>query len=210
MGYRAKNETELDRLDDDALFEQIKAAREAGDQDQFRSAIGVFAWRRSENVFARIRLKVGDIEDAWDLVQLVMLHALKVKFKGEHIGEFVSLLHKITSRRIADYYSGKTLESDPLVEEGGDDDELWGEVPSVEDFSGHSTTLAVYEQALEELSDRHRMVVEQTIKGLSAKEVADEVNAVFVDEEISMTDANVHQIMKRFRNVLDPHLRSEL
>ena len=97
-----------------------------------------------------------------------------------------------------------------MVEEGGDDDDLWGEVPSVEDFSGHSTTLAVYEQALEELSDRHRMVVEQTIKGLSAKEVADEVNAVFVDEEISMTDANVHQIMKRFRNVLDPHLRSEL
>lgn len=209
MDFRAKNEHELDRLLDDPLFEHIKAAREVDDQDQFKLAIGILANRRAGNIFARIRLKVRDDEEAWDLVQIVMLHALKAKFDGEHIGEFVSLLHTITARRIADYHDKNRLETDPLVEDGSDEDELWGEVPSVEGFDDYSNSLAIYEQALEELSDRHRMVVEHTVTGLSAKEVADEVNAIFVDEEIPMTDANVFQIMKRFRTQLDPDLREE-
>lgn len=209
MDFRDKSETELGRLDDDAVFEHLKAAREGGHQDQYKKAIGVLAWSRYDTVFARIRLKVGDLEDARDLVQVVMFHAIKAKFDGEHVGQFVSLLHTITDRRIADFHSAKRLETDPLVEDGGEEDDPWGQVPSVEGFDDHSNSLAVYEQALEELSDRHRMVVEQTVRGLSAKEVADEVNAIFVEEEIPMTDANVHQIMKRFRTHVDSDLRME-
>lgn len=209
MGFRGRSEGDLDALDDDALFEYIKEARNAGEQTHLRSAIGILTWRREGNIFARIRLKVGDIEDAEDLAQLVLLHALKMQFDGEHIGEFVSLLNTITSRRIADYYSANRLETDPLAEENGEDEDLWGEIPSVEDFTGHSNSLAVYERALEELEDRHRMVVELTVKGLAAKEVADEVNSIFVDEATPMTDANVHQITKRFRDALFPTLKME-
>lgn len=209
MGYREKSESQLDLLDDDALFGQIKAARKAGDQDQFKTAIGILAWRREGNVFARIRLKVRDLDLAEDLTQLVLFHAMKANFKGEHIGEFVSMLNVITSRRIADHYSANTLDTAPLAEENGEDEDLWGEVPSIEDFSGHSGSLAIYEQALEELNDRPRMVVELTVKGLAAKEVADEINAVFVEESTAMTDANVHQIMKRFRDSLSPTLNLE-
>ncbi|MBK8293714.1 MAG: sigma-70 family RNA polymerase sigma factor [Solirubrobacterales bacterium] len=208
MGYRAKNEWDLDALEDDDLFEQLKAARAAGDSEQLKLAIGILAWRREGNVFARIRLKMGDMEEAEDLTQIVLLDAMRAKFDGEHIGEFGSMLNVITSRRIADFYSKNSLDTDPMVEEGSGDDDLWGQELSVGDFVDHSNSLAVLEQALEELDDRHRMVVELSVKGGPAKEVADDVNAVFVDVEIAMTDSNVHQIMKRFRDFLNPLLKA--
>lgn len=196
------SENDLASLDDDELFEYIKQARNSGDDGAMQTAIGIFAFRREGNIFGRIRLKVGDLEDARDLTQEVILNAMKTSFKGEYIGELGSLINVITSRRIADYHSKNRLETDPLAEENSDDDDFWGELIADDDFTRYSETLAVYRQELGKLSPRHQMVVEYCVKGYSAKEVADEVNSCFVDEETAMTNSNVDQIFKRFRDRL--------
>jgi len=202
LGFRKKSENELASLDDDELFNYIKQARRAGEDGAMETAIGILAFRREGNIFGRIRLKVGDIEDARDLTQEVLLNAMKVKFKGDYIGELGSLIKVITNRRIADYHAKNNLDTDPLAEENSDEEDFLGEFVSEGDFTAHSETLAVYCQELERLNERHRMVVEYCVKGYSAKEVADEVNSVFVDEKTAMTNSNVDQIFKRFRDTL--------
>ena len=73
-----------------------------------------------------------------------------------------------------------------------------------DDFADEIDTESVIEQAMDELSGPHRAVVEfYVFEGLSAKETADQVNMSCKDELTQpMTDANVHQIAKRFRERL--------
>jgi RNA polymerase sigma factor (sigma-70 family) len=209
LGSEDRNDDRLASLNDDDLIEEIQLAREAGDQQQIRKCLGRLAWSRYDYVLARVQLKISETY-AEDVAQEVMMSALKASFDGNYIGEFGSMLNTIIRRRIADFHSKPRLETDPLVEENSDDENTWGEVPSSEDFSGARDSLSVIEAALEELSERHRMVVRLTMDGYRAKEVADRVNS-FYDDESAMTDANVHQIMKRFRDDLDDQLegRSE-
>ena len=60
------------------------------------------------------------------------------------------------------------------------------------------------EEALSDLSGPHRATVQfYVFDGLSAKEAADQVNMSCEDELTQpMTEANVHQIAKRFRERL--------
>ncbi len=205
MNFRPKNEHELDPLSDEQLIAEIVAARNAGDNDAARAALGVLAFRRYDDVRRRILLKVP-LEDADDVASEVFISALKSAFDGTSVGEFVNWLQTITKRRVADYHRGRPDEPDlPLAEEGGDEKDAWGEHLADDDFADAVDTEAVIEQALSDLSKPHRAVVELYVfEGLSAKETADQVNMSSNDELAKpMTNANVHQIAKRFRE----HLR---
>ena len=113
------------------------------------------------------------------------------------MGEFVNLLHTVTDRRIADYH--RKLEGkprlDPLPEEHEEDEDVWGVAGVEADFSGGVDTQAVLDQALGELSEAHRMVVELYLEGYSAKETAEKVNNELGDAlDKPMTESNAHKI----------------
>ena len=204
MNFRRKNEPELDRLPDDELIAEIVAAREAGDNDAARAALGVLAYRRYDDVRRRILLKVRR-EDADDVAQEVFISALKSAFAGTSVGEFVNWLQTITRRRIADYHRARPDSPDaPLAEEEGGDEEGRGTVLPDDDPTDVVDTESVIEEAMSELSRPHRATVELYVfGGFSAKETADQVNMSCKDElTTEMTEPNVHQIAKRFRERL--------
>ena len=200
LGNGHQSEGDFASMSDDDLIAQIRLAREAGDKDRIKICLGQLAWRRYGIVHARVLNKVPE-EHAEDVVQEIMFSAIDASFDGDYIGQFGSLLNTITQRRIADFHASRPPETDPLAEENSDDENTWGEVPEDDDFTDALDSLAIVEAALADLSERHRMVAKLSLEGFRAKEVADRVNEAFTDEP-EMTDANVHQIMKRFRDEL--------
>lgn len=210
LGFSARSENFLASLDDDGLIEHIRQARTAGETDQIKLAISILAHKRFGDVFARIRLRFSgaSIPDAEDIAMTVMEHACKASFDGDHVGQFVNMLHTITDRRIADFLDRKRLDTDPLEAENLDDENVYGSQLGSEDFSEALASQKVYEAALGELSEKHRLTVTLTVAGFAASEVADRVNEDHPDEVPPMTAPNVHQIMKRFRDQLAPQIKA--
>ncbi len=204
MNFRPKNEAELARLSDDELIAEIATARDAGHNDAARAALGVLAFRRYDDVRRRILIKVP-YEDADDVASEVFISALKSAFDGNSVGEFVKWLQTITKRRVADYHRARPDEATlPLAEEGDAEEDGRGVRPIEGDFSGAIDTEAVIEQALGELSRPHRATVGfYVFDGFSAKQAAEQVNMSCRDGLTQpMSEANVHQIAKRFRERL--------
>lgn len=131
----------------------------------------------------------------------VMTSAVRAAFDGKSVGQFVSLLHTITDRRIADYHRRLKLDTDPLPEENRESDDIWGDGAVDDDFTSKADLLSVIDQAMDELSEVHQSVVDLFVFDKeTAKETAEEVNILFGgDLNTEMTDSNVHQIAKRFR-----------
>jgi RNA polymerase sigma factor (sigma-70 family) len=204
LNFRPKNEHELDRLSDDELIAEIVAARDAGDNDAARAALGVLAFRRYDDVRRRILIRVPR-EHADDVAQEVFISALKSAFDGTSVGEFVKWLQTITNRRIVDFHRARPDEPDlPLAEEEAGEEGGHGVRPAEGDFSGGIDTEAVIEQAMDELSEPHRVTVQLYVfEGHKAKETAEQVNMSCKELlDTPMTEANVHQIAKRFRERL--------
>jgi len=202
LDFRRKTEHELDLLDDDALIAYIAAARAAGDHDAARAALGLLANRRLPDLIRRISMK-APASDVEDLAMETLASALRSTFDGEHTGEFVNWLNTICDRRVADFHRKPRLEQEPLPEEHEEAEEIWGEGATSSDFSDAADVRAVIEQLLAELSEAHRRVVELYVfEGYSAKQTADQVNMESPDLNPQMTEDNVHQIAKRFRDEL--------
>ena len=153
----------------------------------------------------RVLIKVPR-EDADDVAQEVFISALKSAFDGNSVGEFVNWLQTITKRRVADYHRARPDDPRPAAGRGG-----WRRRRTVRgvrltdgDFTEAIDTESVIQQAMDELSGPHRATVELYVFGaLSAKEAAAQVNMSCEDELTQpMTEANVHQIAKRFRERL--------
>lgn len=200
MDFRARSESDLASLNDDDLIDHISQAREAADVAQMRAGIGVLTFRRIDMVRAKIQLKVDKDEDVEDLTMTVLTNALTARFEGEHMGEFVNMLHTITQRRIADFYSRKTLDTAPLAEENEGEDETFGERLSVDGHEDPVLVETLIRADLGELSETHRRVVALYLDGLPADGIAERVNQALGDHDSLMTAPNVHQITKRFRD----------
>ncbi|MDQ3647608.1 MAG: sigma-70 family RNA polymerase sigma factor [Actinomycetota bacterium] len=190
--FRERPEQELIGLSDDELIDYIRRARAAGRVDAMTDALRILVFGYQGIVERRVALKVPR-EDIEEVADAALESAFGAAFSGESVGEFRSWLNRITSRRIADYWrrrEGKP-ELDPLPSEHEGDDAVWGAIASVE-FEG--TAIAAQravDQALSEISEAHRHVVEGFIfEDRPAAEVADE-QGTSVD--------NVHQIASRFR-----------
>ncbi len=118
LNFRPKTENELDRLSDDQLIVEIVAARDAGDHDAARAALGVLAFRRYDDVVRRVLIKVPHA-DAEDVASEVFISAMKSAFDGTSVGEFVNWLQTITKRRIADYHRAAPEQARPAARRGG-------------------------------------------------------------------------------------------
>jgi DNA-directed RNA polymerase specialized sigma24 family protein len=203
--FRRLNHSELDRLSDEGLIAYIREAHARGVRPALEDGFGVLVFRHERNVKLRVRIKVPP-SDVDDVAQEALFSAARAALEGREIANFKGLLNKIVSRRIADYTDRRASRprTEPLVEEHGDDERIWGDVPSVEAENGAVEAQSAIDQAYAELSRVHQAVVDHYVFGaLSAKETTDQINALFEgDPELTtpMTNDNVHQIAKRFRD----------
>jgi len=209
-------EHRLQDLGDDKLIEHVIAARDAGDLSQARMAMSILAFGHYQRVYVMVSLKVpADSVD--DVAQEVMAHALKSSFDGRSVGQFVSWLKTITSRRIADFTERATRDRErqagPLT--GDEDDEVRADALGVDGGQSQVEVTEIVMGALEQTDDPvHRRVVELYGPGefgfaeLSAREVASAVNEEARDGDSTMSEGNVHKIYQRFRDRVRAALES--
>ena len=198
------SEDELQRLTDDELIAYIRKAADAGRRDCAATATAILCWRRFDDVVRRVSMRVP-APDVEDVAMTAILDAIRSAFKGVSKGEFVKWLNTIVSRRIADYHRAKEGKPPltPLPTENLDDDEVWGEEPSEPDHTGEVHVQSVIDACLAKLSPPHRAVVERNVfEDLSAQDTAAQVNEAFPDLDPPMSDQNVHQIVRRFRQAV--------
>jgi RNA polymerase sigma factor (sigma-70 family) len=202
MDFERRLPHELDHLSDEELIAYAVAAREAGEVDAMADALAVIANRRLPDLTRRARVKVPP-QDAEELAVQAMGEAVLARFEGTSVGEFVKLMHTVLSRRIADYYEKRerTVETTDLPDEhGGDDDDLRRDVAISPSETGAVDVQSVIDQALDELSEQHRRVIELYVfEDLSAENTADQVNTEFPDSNPQMSVDNVQQIKARFK-----------
>jgi RNA polymerase sigma factor (sigma-70 family) len=201
MDFERRLPHELDHLNDEELIAYAVAAREAGEVDAMAAALAVIGNRRLSDLTRRARNKVPT-QDAEELALQAMGEAVLARFEGTSVGEFVKLMHTVLSRRIADYYEKRerTVETTDLPDEHGDDDDLRRDVAISPSETGAVDVQSVIDQALDELSEQHRRVIELYVfEDLSADDTADQVNAEFPDSNPKMSVDNVQQIKARFK-----------
>lgn len=204
MEFDPKSENQLGLLDDDDLIEYISAARDAGQQDQMRTGLGIFVFRRRSQIVNRIRLKVDSDHDIEDLTMRVITDVMAARFDGTYTGEMVNLINTVTQRRIADFCERRSrIDEVPLPGTGGDDESRGPEPDSGEDFPGEVEMVEIITNAIDGLSESHALVVRLSLTGLPGASVAERVNHLLPGSKNPMTEANVHQIMKRFRGRIE-------
>ena len=213
--FRTLNDNELSALTDEELIALQADARQASRPQDATLALGHLLNRHRYRVLAWVQLKTP-ADDVEDVVSEVTMSAISSVLEGTTVGEYVEWLRTIVHRRVADYHRRKEAQPQfqPLPEEHEADEEIWeskrGRKPEAQDNHADEVLLRDFIQpALDELSDVHRRVIELGGPlGLGfdhrpAKEVASQINDQFAGKlDDSMTDANVHKILSRFRNRL--------
>ncbi len=197
--FRPLKEHELSSLSDQQLIDYVGAARDADKLDDAQTALGVLVFRHYANVRGRVRMKIP-ADDVEDIAMEAVTSAIRSAFDGTSRGEFHGWLHKIVSRRIADYHGKNTIDTTPLPEEHGDDESVWGVSGIEPDPTTAVDVESVIEQALGELSEPHRLVIQKyAFEDLSAADAAAAVNSELPDLNPVMSEQNVNQIVSRFR-----------
>lgn len=178
MSFRPRAQHDLERLDDDALIAYMREAGAAG-HESARLALAMLAYGYRSRVRARVSMKVPD-QDVDDVTDEILAKAMSSTFDGSHGGQFGSWMNTITRRSIADYHrrGPGRVKADPLDERDA--------VPAgdeVETGDALARTVAA-------LNPEHRRVIELWLSGYGAQEID------------GVSDANVHQIVSRFRRAL--------
>ncbi len=205
MPFERRLPGDLDRLDDEDLIAYAIDAREAGELDSMKNALAVIGHRRFGDLVRRARLKTPD-SDAEDVAGQALSDAVLAKFEGRSVGEFVSMMHTILARRIADYHGRVERRPDTTLlpeEHQGDDDGPRRDAGVSDPEIGKVDAQSVVDQVLGELSDQHRRTVELYVfDDLSGKDAANQVNEEFPDSNPKMSVENVQKIASRFRQDL--------
>lgn len=198
LKFRAKSEYELSQLSDDNLVAYLVAARDAGQVGTVRLAAGMLVWRRYDVLVALVRAKVDDDQDIEDIVQQILEDTMKAAFKGEHTGEFFSLMKTIQERRVADFYAKKSR-TPKQVGSYDDGSSPLDRITDDDDLIAGSIAEAALDKVLDEYSGRDRIVITMKMDGHRAREIAERVAQSGVESGAGMSPANVDQIFSRFR-----------
>lgn len=211
-GKDCLSESELDRLSTEQLLDYVVEQRELGRPRCAKPALALLAWGYWNYVCLQVgRLKNAEDED--DVAQQVMESAIKSAFDGRTVGEFVTWLKVIAKRRRADYWRERKRKPDavPLPDGSRDDeDTLFRPEPGVEDETDAVAFREAAGRVLELRSETHQLVIraygpnEIGYMGLNARETAAHVESVHLGT--TMSEANVHQIWKRFKTELEREL----
>jgi RNA polymerase sigma factor (sigma-70 family) len=205
LGFREKKDYELDRLADEELIAYLVRARRAANHAAAELAMAIFANRHFDDLARSAMLKLKHWEDAEDCAQQAIEGVLKTAFRGEVVAEAMGLLYRILGRRIADLYRDRERRPvpDALPEDLDDDDRRRGDVAVEQDATGAIDLRDVAERRYEQRSPAHRLVIDLYVYGgYGGVETATMVNDAFPDLDPPMSESNVHQIAKRFREDL--------
>src|SRR5204863_4503856 len=200
--FRPLNETELDRLDSDALIAHIREASDLGRPEDARRALGVLVFRHWDDVRRRVSIKIptADIED---VAMNAATSAIKSAFDGTAVGQFVNWLNRIVDRRVADYHRKPSVDEEPLPEEHSQGEDIWGSSAIVEPDTGTIEVQQLIERAMPDNAIHREVIDRYVFEDLGAEYAAERINETFGDElERPMTVDNVHQIASRFRATL--------
>jgi RNA polymerase sigma factor (sigma-70 family) len=200
--FRRLNDAQLDRLTDDELIAYLRDARAHEDVEAATLALQMLVYGYIDTVAYRVALNLRDSPDhvVEEITGRVVVSAITSAFRGESVGEFRSFMNRIIERRIADYLRTKRVREVPLAEEHQDEPDVRGATVEAPDETGEVLVQALIDQALAELSEVHRAVVElHVFCAASAKETAEVVTRHFPDLQPPMGENNVHQIGSRFR-----------
>jgi len=189
--FRPLDEAALERLDDEALIAYMREARTSGDPSA-ALALAILVFGHWPNVERRVRMKVPGVH-VEDLTGDIVADAIASAFEGKSVGEFVSWLNTITQRSIADFYRrgpGRMKQLD--------------EPPSEPAESSEAGVVAVrdsIERVMATLRPDHQRMVDLVV--FEDRSAADAAQAVD-----GMSEANVHQIVSRFRAALRGELQA--
>jgi RNA polymerase sigma factor (sigma-70 family) len=189
--FRPLDEAALQRLDDDALIEYMRTARDSGHPS---AAVGlaILVYGHWENVERRVRMKIPPAH-VEDLTGDVIVDAVASAFEGRSVGEFVSWLNTITQRAIADFYRRGPGQMKPAYEPAPE--------PVAPSEAGAVAVRDAIERVMATLRPEHQQIVDRVVfEDRSAAEAAGELDG--------MTEANVHQIVSRFRRALRGELEA--
>lgn len=198
-----RSEGELAELADEQLLAYIIAERDADRPKCAKRAVAILAFGYEPTIRYRVMARIPP-EDVDDVIGVVLESAIRSAFDGRSIGEFRSWLRVITQRRIADYYGDRERRppTEPLAADVDDYDEKWGVEPAVGDESAVIALREIAGRLLDERNPIHQHVIrlygpnELGYMGLGAAEAA----ATVADAHATtMSEANVHQIWRRFR-----------
>lgn len=197
--FRSRPDHEIHALSDEQILQYVVAARAAGQPAHAARGLQILVFGYRDIVKVRVAAKVPrhEAEDVADagLLRAVAAALKPNAFTGGSMGEFRSWMHTIVDRHVADHWRKveRSPREDPLPEEHEGDDDGRRPAGSTPDDSEAVDVQAVIEQALGELSEPHRLVVELYVfGGRTAVETAEQIGD-------GMTENNVHQITTRFR-----------
>jgi RNA polymerase sigma-70 factor (ECF subfamily) len=188
--FRPFDEDDLQRLDDDRLIEYMGHARAAG-HPSAGTALAILVYGHWANVERRVRMKLP-AQHVEDLTGDIIVNAITSAFDGTSVGEFVSWLGTITRREIADFYRRGPGRMDMADAEVPD--------PETPSETGAVEVRDAIERVMATLRDDHRAIVDMVVfADRSAGEAADAAGT---------SEANVHQIVSRFRRALRGELEA--
>jgi RNA polymerase sigma factor (sigma-70 family) len=185
------DEAALQRLDDDALIEYMRQAR-AGGHPSAALGLAILVYGHWQNVERRVRMKIPPAH-VEDLTGDVIADAIASAFEGRSVGEFVSWLNTITQRAIADFYRrgpGRMKPADVSPPE-----------PAAPSDAGAVAVRDAIERVMATLRPDHQRVVDLVV--FEDRSAADAARALD-----GMTEANIHQIVSRFRRALRAELEA--
>jgi RNA polymerase sigma factor (sigma-70 family) len=188
MAFRPLSDNEIFDLSDDDLVAYIAAARSRR-HATWRTSVQLLIYRHEPRVRRNVTKKLP-FHLVEDITEQVMIEAYGSLFSKDTPGQFFSWLDTITHNVIADHYrtgKGKVRHNEVEIPEN---QEGSGEI-SLDEI----TASDAFGRALAMLdNEMHREVIRlYIIEDRPAKDVADEVGT---------TENNVHQIAKRFREIL--------
>jgi RNA polymerase sigma factor (sigma-70 family) len=195
--FRPLDEPALVRLADDALVEYMRQARAAGHASA-ADALAILVYGHWHNVERRVRMKVPALH-VEDLTGDIVADAIASAFGGTSVGEFGSWLSTITQRAIADFYR-RGRGGEPIVPLTAGEDDPPAE-PAVPADQGEVEVRDAIERVMAALREDHRRVVDMVV--FDDRPAADACREV-----AGMTEANVHQIVSRFRRALREELQA--
>jgi RNA polymerase sigma factor (sigma-70 family) len=205
--FRRRHEHDLERLSDEDLLAYVAAARAAGHNDAAIVALRILVFGYYDLVRGRVRLRSmpetpSDVID--EMAAAAITRSVGAAFDGSLMGQFVNWLHTITDRTVADHFrrGARRPTEVPLPDESDAerDGSALAAPDGLEALDVAIDLHAAVDAVLAELNPTHRRVVVLFIwDDVAAGQIAAQVGD-------GMTEANVNQIVSRFR----VSLRTEL
>jgi RNA polymerase sigma factor (sigma-70 family) len=205
--FRPLTESDLLALTPEELIAYHHEARRLGRHDDARTALGILVWGFLDRVRFWVSRKLP-AQEVDDVVDEVIESAIKSSFDAKETGQFVAWLRRIAQRRVADFLDARSRRpgAAPLAEEHEGEEDIWGVTIKIPDSTQEVVEQSVIDQALGELNEVHRRVVELAgpqdlgFDQRPGKEAAELVNDQLSDRlSDPMSETNVHQILSRFR-----------